>query len=358
MAIVNVAVATDSNYILGALATLASARISLQEDVVLNVFFLHNGLSLAEIEQVVRLLDRFKSETKIQFHEINLECFQGYPKFWEKSSLLTYARLLLPDLIDESVDRLIYLDVDLLIMSSLFDLATIKLGETGVGACIEQIAPSIRFDDPPVHIKGKVNSSAPYFNAGLLVLDLSKLRKNRLFEHCMNLLAQPYAQEFKFHDQSGLNYILNGNFTILPKVFNVQLHRKLFGPDHLINLLSSEQGNYHFLTSAKPWKSPSFFPPHQFYYILMDIIMPDWRQGLHWKRKTLSKQAYWNLSPVLVFYYKFLASLPSARATNYLKTAEYWKEIYQDFKTVARRKAQLLHLQANYRQKALSSFRH
>ena len=352
MAFINIAVASDQNYLLGALATLASARVALNKEVAMRVYFLHNGITALETKDIVNTLGKIEGEVCIRFINIDTSCFEGYPAFWENNSLLTYSRLLLPDILPKEINRIIYLDVDFLVMKSLAPLSLIELGSSGVGACIELMTPTIRHDLPPREIQEQANLNSPYLNAGLLVLDLTKLRNNKIFKRCMHLLAQSFAQEFKFHDQSALNYVLNGDFRILSKCWNIQLHRQTYPPSLLLNMIASTESNYHFVTSAKPWKWPSCSPPHEMFYTLLDSIQPGWKTKNNWNRKLFFQKLCWYFSQLIGLFYLVRANLRQTRGLSEsdFKTALYWKQVHQDYNSYIKHKRTLVTMKLVYKQ--------
>jgi lipopolysaccharide biosynthesis glycosyltransferase len=237
-------------------------------------------------------------------------------------------------------------------MKSLAPLSLIELGPSGVGACIESITPTIFHDSPPLEIEEQANLNAPYLNSGLLVLDLSKLRANQIFERCMYLLDESFAQQFKFHDQSALNYVLNGDFRILEKCWNIQLHRQTYPPSLLLDMIASTEANYHFVTSAKPWKWPSCSPPHQMFYVLMDTIKPGWKLMSNWNRKLYIQRLRWSFSLPLGLFYQARARLRRRKTLSEsdFKTASYWKQVHQDFNCYRKHKRTLTSMQLAYKQ--------
>jgi hypothetical protein len=121
-----------------------------------------------------------------------------------------------------------------------------------------------------------LNDGAAYFNAGVLVLELEKIRESRLFEKAAGLL-QSSSLSFKFWDQSALNYAANGKFDLLESDWNRQTHRGSFDPVEVLPGLARRSLNVHFVTPAKPWLAWSPFPAETMFRDLLDVVDPDWR---------------------------------------------------------------------------------
>ncbi len=87
----------------------------------------------------------------------------------------------------------------------------------------------------------------PYFNAGVLLLDLNKLR-------ALNASASPYAQllrtvECRYADQSILNGAFHGQWKSLPAQWNRQV---LLGREFNV-FPDQRRAIWHFSSKLKPW---------------------------------------------------------------------------------------------------------
>ncbi len=134
----------------------------------------------------------------------------------------TYYRLFLPDLL-EGIDKVIYIDGDTVVDGDINELWNIELNGMYCAAAAEmdqlwlgKKKETLGFD-----------KSSVYFNAGVLLLDLGKLREFGLLEKSMALL-RPLEEKARtnklnwFVDQDILNYLLHEKFVLLKPKFDVQ----------------------------------------------------------------------------------------------------------------------------------------
>ncbi len=156
-------------------------------------------------------------------------------------SVMTYARLLLGRILD-NVDRVIYLDCDLLVLGSLKSLWNTDLEGNIIGA-VKEPAPN----EVDKHLL-----LPDYFNAGVLLIDLREWRNKKIEEKCLNL-DEEVMERTKLFDQSILNYVFRngGIFSIHPKFNYCPAWKKFYdeplfenGPAPVI---------VHFIGGLKPW---------------------------------------------------------------------------------------------------------
>lgn len=178
-------------------------------------------------------------------------------------SAATYLRLLLPRLLpDES--RLLYLDVDLVVAGDLQELTSVDCGAAPLAA--------VRDLWHPMLASALAQSSstftwaagdAPYFNSGVMVMNLEAWRDERLGERALDLLRGE-GRLLRFPDQDALNLLAGGRWLPLDPRWNVlpmEDYRAMgvrwpFGggmPASEIARLEREAFVLHFAGPHKPW---------------------------------------------------------------------------------------------------------
>ena len=104
-------------------------------------------------------------------------------------SRATYLRLAMAEMLPTTVQRVLYLDVDMVVNDTLIPLWQTRLEEKML--CAAVVDPGV---DPQVFaLKYALPSSGRYFNAGVLLLDLDALRAEGLLQRAVQLLAVPGA---------------------------------------------------------------------------------------------------------------------------------------------------------------------
>lgn len=108
------------------------------------------------------------------------------------------APFLLPRLVPRSVSRAIFLDVDIIALGDISELATMSLDGHAVAAVR---APLRRFS-------GRLGTQV-YLNSGVLVIDLEKWRRDRVSERCLDYLRRIEGDwSDAYPDQDALNVVL------------------------------------------------------------------------------------------------------------------------------------------------------
>lgn len=130
-------------------------------------------------------------------------------------TLETYARLFLPRLLANE-ERVIYLDVDTLVVDTLLPLWEMDLGAAFLGAVPEELIKEQKAD---YLASIGLSPTSPYVNAGVLLMDLAGLRQAGMAEK-MVLFAKEKSGELLFLDQDVINVVLEGRILLLEKRYN------------------------------------------------------------------------------------------------------------------------------------------
>jgi lipopolysaccharide biosynthesis glycosyltransferase len=327
-----IATASDARYLPGSIGTLASARMALPEDSAMEVLFLHDGLPVPLQQRLRNALARIRGEISIDFVRIDGN-FSDYPDFYFPSKL-TYARLLLPSICGNG--RILYLDSDLLILKNPAPLCERENCSVGISAAVEAIIRTIAGDPPRGDPGFPVDSKAPYFNAGVLVLDLDWIRANGLFQRASALLASRGAV-CMLHDQSALNFAANGGFDLLEPDWNRQTHREVFDPVDAMPVLRRRGMNVHFVTRAKPWLAWSPFPAERMFRALLDAVDPEWR-GVDFASAQAKASRKIRFARWLGPFFSARAWIKNSESDR--RTAEYWRLLSTDLASLRRRRVE------------------
>jgi lipopolysaccharide biosynthesis glycosyltransferase len=170
-----------------------------------------------------------------------------------------YGRWLLPELLPTDIDRVVYLDTDVLVQSDLRDLIDLLPESHAVGA-----APDMPFDSCPENVyrdyylphfkaMGISPRRGEMFNSGVLVLSLNRWRNDNLVDLLFQTRDRIVASglSVRYQDQDVLNVALGGRIHPLPADWNVTplyLPVEFWAREDLslVHLL-------HFVTNPKPW---------------------------------------------------------------------------------------------------------
>ena len=184
------------------------------------------------------------------FHKIDESLFTPYFNngVCKNVTIPTLYRLKLPSLLPD-VDRILYLDCDLIVLSSLFGLYNINLLDNQYAAAVPDLGFNLHMD----RMGFKNSGDNFYFNAGVCLLDLSKMRRDNIEQKLFEYLIENW-QHISYSDQDVMNAVLLGNVKMLDKKYN-------FITPNFYFLDNSNPVIVHF-AGVKPWKS-GFYNPYR-----------------------------------------------------------------------------------------------
>lgn len=169
----------------------------------------------------------------------------------------TYFRLLIMDLLPESIDRALYIDSDMIINQSIEDFYYCDLKGKRLAACKDMTS------QPPFHdyrdetFKSCITDGFQYFNAGFTLFDVAALRSSFSFRTYMDT-ARRLNYQIQFPDQDLLNYC-HRNDVLFFDEFKYNLYARRAYTNHGIHYEWVKQNTavIHY-ASAKPWHGNCF----------------------------------------------------------------------------------------------------
>ena len=166
-------------------------------------------------------------------------------------SKMTYARFQIDDVFDTDVERVVYLDADMLVLDDIQPLAMVDLQGAVVGAVADRYIAGARRRGVEPNPGGVPNVSR-YFNAGVLVIDLGQWRRLQIAQRAVKYLAD--FPDSPYSDQDALNVACDCAWCELDAKWNFQLHLQF----RITQMSYADRPTIvHFITSAKPWKPSS-----------------------------------------------------------------------------------------------------
>lgn len=174
-----------------------------------------------------------------------------------------YYRLFLTDILPPELEKVLYLDGDIIIEKNLENLWNTNIEEYAAGGVIEQEIDNIEF-----YNRLQYSHEFGYFNSGVLLINLSYWRQHKLSQLFSEFIVK-YHERIKYHDQDVMNYVLKGQILYLPLKYNVQ--SAFFFKKDLIKIDLLKYGQeideakkdpyiIHFSTRYKPWLKDCFHP--------------------------------------------------------------------------------------------------
>lgn len=186
-----------------------------------------------------------KENVNIEFVDLNYYIDKVKDKLYTRDyySKTTYFRLFIPELYPQ-YDKVLYLDIDIVILSDIADLYNIDMENNLVAAAPDDVIQTIEvFQNYAEKVVG-VADYKNYFNAGVLLMNLDELRKFKFQEKFLYLLS---TVKFSVaQDQDYLNRLCKGRVKLIENTWD----RMPIGGDTVkredIHLI-------HYNLAFKPW---------------------------------------------------------------------------------------------------------
>ncbi len=275
---INLVVASDDGYVMPLAATVRSALSNLDPEYTLQVYVLDGGISE---EHRVRLEKSWQADN-IVVQWLNPEGMLPDLMISGYISEATYLRLLIPQLLPETVEKVIYLDCDLIVLKDLTELWQIPIDDAPLLAAQDVSAPYV---SSPMGLRLYkelgLEADAKYLNAGVLVINVALWREEAIAADIFRYLAE--KREFvQFHDQDGLNAILSGRWKVLDSRWNQM--SQIFGyasweaspfDQSTFEKIVKDPFIVHYSSSHKPWQSEYTNRNRTFFFRYLDDT--DWR---------------------------------------------------------------------------------
>jgi lipopolysaccharide biosynthesis glycosyltransferase len=202
-------------------------------------------------------------------------------------SIDNYTRLWMAEFFPASVDKVLYLDSDMVVTGDISGLWNAPLGDAVIGAVT--IPGSTRcsaFDIPEQY---------GYFNSGVLVVDLARWRREDIFTRLIEYLVAN-SEKIVDADQDVLNACLYDRRLTLPYIYNAispfffEYHPLGISADELAAVRANAR-IVHFNGASKPWSYLCRHPRRADYWRYLACTEwrddePEDRNFANWTKKT------------------------------------------------------------------------
>ena len=202
----------------------------------------HDGLPLAAKQFLAATVSGLQSpQSTIEFRDVDLSCFRDYGSL--HGNWMTYARLLLPRTMPE-LDRVIYLDADVTVHRDVTELWETPLRGCAVGGVSHCLKTSSIEQD--VWRTLSIETATPYYNAGVLVMDLAEWRRQEADDRMKQYFSVVRGLKTVV-DQTALNAVFNGKWADVPGHWNTGCWPNESLPE------GDRYALLHYVGSPKPW---------------------------------------------------------------------------------------------------------
>jgi lipopolysaccharide biosynthesis glycosyltransferase len=291
-----IACGADANYIQPLAVMLQSLLVNLAQERTVSIYVIEDGIEPGHREQIVSSWPRM--DVSVQWLSARRSSLSDLP-LWGRMSAATYYKMMVPELLPESVHRAIWLDCDALVVEDISRLWDMDLMDCHALAVQDLMVPYISSRYGVTHYAELgIAPSAKYFNAGVMLMNLDWWRKDKIAQRVIEYLRR-YRDTVFFWDQEGLNAVLAGKWGELDPRWN-----RSGSGRYRVDI--REPWIIHFTGNLKPWMHRSNNPACALYFRYLD--MTAWKG---WRPRRTRKNA-------IIGMYEF------SRLRNLLYPAEEW----------------------------------
>lgn len=233
---ISIVVASDNHYAILIAALLKSIDLNHKTDEHIDFHIIDDGISpkfRANLETIVDpsriTLKWFKSKEIIPSNIVIPVDNSAFP-------LTVYLRVFSPYVIDQDVDKLIYLDVDTIVQDDISKLWNIDLGDYTVAA-VQDVGKTMdcEWGGVPNYKELGLEPDTKYFNSGILMINPKKWRAEDISNQVISALSK-YKEHVRLADQYGLNVVMAKKWMELDPKWNWFAFKENDNP-HIVHFL-------------------------------------------------------------------------------------------------------------------------
>lgn len=251
---INLAVCLDNNYVMPTTVLLSSIGYN-KKDETIDVYAISEK-PLSEESKSVMTQECAKYDMNIFFIDYNIS---ERPELKNvkigRWSLAAFLKLYIAILVPEDIEKILYLDGDMIVRHSLKELWDIDIAEYSMAGVMDAnqfgnaVMSTVYYDCPKFK----------YINTGTLLLNVKRIRKNNTIHEFDNFLLEN-GQSLGYVDQDVYNNVLYNQKLILSTKFNAQ-YASYIKPQYRITPIEEENIMdllrdpviVHFTEKFKPW---------------------------------------------------------------------------------------------------------
>ena len=223
------------------------------------IHLLHNSLRSRTVKRLQKIAAKYKVDLDLK--QIDTDILKDF--YFDKSkhygNVMMFARLLLSSVLPD-LDKIIYLDCDIVVLNDLQSLWNFDVSDVAVA-----MAPDLTFED-----KKSLNrlgmTSGYYLNSGVILMNLDYWRKHDVQNRVISYILEK-GDKLIYNDQDALNSVLQNE----RKELHIKYNFSYYYFHRLIGVLYKEKIHeiieardnpiiFHYFGPLKPWSLGAYLP--------------------------------------------------------------------------------------------------
>ncbi len=217
---ISIIVASDNHYAILIAALLKSIDVNHHTEEHIDFYIIDDGISAKFKRQLMGVVA--SERISIKWIDANTMVPEGFSIPIDNSAFprTTYLRVFSPYVLDKELERLIYLDVDTIVQGDISGLWHTPLGNNVIAAAID-VGKTLdcAWGGVPNFAELGLTADTKYFNAGVLLIDLVKWRRDDISAKVVKALHD-HKRHVRLADQYGLNVVLANRWEVLDPRWN------------------------------------------------------------------------------------------------------------------------------------------
>lgn len=216
---INIVLAANDNYapLLG--TCLNSFLINNKKDFKkFNIFILDDKISKSNQNKINEIAKNYNTNIKFiptkNLEEIDVE-ISSMERNFNLKSYTAYARLFISNLIPETIDKVLYLDCDSIIVDSFREFWDLNIDNYYCAGVLDETNAAVK-----KQLKFKKDEN--YINTGVLLINLKKWREDNVEEKFIRFMIDNEHRYYQ-HDQGIINNVFKGKILIGKPKYNLQV---------------------------------------------------------------------------------------------------------------------------------------
>ncbi len=205
--------ASDDGYaeVLG--VSLTSLFENNQDATNIQVTILDSGISSTNHERIEEICRKYDRPLPRWVKAVDIEKRLSISVNIDRGSLSQYARIFISDVYDNDIDRVLYLDCDTLIVSSIANLWNLSMQGNIVAALKDAFSEMYRQNI-------NLQKRDIMFNSGVMLIDLNQWRKQQVEKSVLEFILSKNGK-VQQGDQGALNAVLSKKTKVLNPQYNL-----------------------------------------------------------------------------------------------------------------------------------------
>ncbi|HEV7333484.1 MAG TPA: glycosyltransferase family 8 protein [Flavisolibacter sp.] len=223
--VVHIVCAGDNNFALPMAVMLHSLFRNASKAAGYKVYIISDGITPGNRKKLEAVIRRSRKQVDVVWKEAeeyldrikNFVVQDRYPR-------TTYLRLFIPEIVDAGLDRVIYLDGDMVVEQDIVALWETDMSDNILLAVQDFLWTTVSSQGAlaKTYRQLGLEPETPFFNTGMYLMNVARYKENNVSQKACDYLEQ-YPEHINFVDQDALNAAVLGQCGLLDPKWNVQI---------------------------------------------------------------------------------------------------------------------------------------